>query len=145
MIVFQGSCLNAYPEDDQNLSYSLLKNGAIAALGATRVSWYYPGETNVVNSSSDFGFSYNFAQNIVKHGMFVGDALMDLRARVPVGIWMNFLVFNVYGDPAVGVYTSPDNFFLVSEIPAQKIFAGESFKATILTVMYSTHSLLMIR
>jgi hypothetical protein len=128
-IVFQGSCLNAYPEDDQNLSYSLLKNGAIAALGATRVSWYYPGETNVVNSSSDFGFSYNFAQNIVKHGMFVGDALMDLRARVPVGIWMNFLVFNVYGDPAVGVYTSPDNFFLVSEIPAQKIFAGESFKA----------------
>ena len=106
------------------ISYSLLKNGAMA-LGA-----WFPGTMrkpmlSIPLQISDF---HTICQNMLNR-MFVGDALMDLRARVPVGIWMNFLVFNVYGDPAVGVYTSPDNFFLVSEIPAQKIFAGESFKA----------------
>ncbi len=128
-IVFQGSCDNAFPEHSRNLSYTLLKNGAIAALGSTRASWYAGEQSHFVNTPTDFGMSYAFSENVVKKGMFVGDALGDLRATIDMsGWWMNCIDFNVYGDPAVGVYTSPDNFLLVSDIPDQKIFNGESFK-----------------
>ena len=37
--VFAKACQNAWPEVTNNLCYSLLKNGAIAALAATRTSY----------------------------------------------------------------------------------------------------------
>ena len=38
--VVQVSCTNGYPETSGNLGYCLLKQGAIATLSASRVSWY---------------------------------------------------------------------------------------------------------
>lgn len=42
-IVYHSSCLNGYPEDSNNLGYSLLVKGAIATISASRESYYRAG------------------------------------------------------------------------------------------------------
>ena len=41
---FQCSCSNGTPEASNNLGYSLLKNGCISTVSASRVSWYEGGQ-----------------------------------------------------------------------------------------------------
>ena len=96
---FQVSCHNSYPESG-NLSYALLDNGAVATIGATRVSWYYPGQTNFAGSTSNAGMSYEYATRIVNQGVSCGQALHEVKQVLTPGIWMNFTVFNIYGDPS---------------------------------------------
>ena len=99
---FQCSCLNSYPEASNNLSYSLLKNGAIATVSATRVSWYYIGQTSFAGSSSNSGMTYEYSKRLITNGMTCGEALHDLKqVLIPSSdsIWMNFIDFNVYGNP----------------------------------------------
>jgi hypothetical protein len=51
--------------------------------------------------------SYQFAKYLVSQGKPVGDALNLVKSSMdPYGMWMNWLVFNVYGDPSVGVTSS---------------------------------------
>jgi len=102
-LTFQCSCDNSHPETTNNLSYALLKNGAICTVGATRVSWYYPGQTDFRDSNSNSGMAYGYAYRLVRDDMSSGGALHDLKEDlVPYGsaIWMNYVVFNIYGDPA---------------------------------------------
>lgn len=104
-VTFQVSCLNAYPEQSDNLSYSLLKNGAVATVGATRVSWYYVGQTNFSGSPSNAGLSYEFTRRMVQ-GSSVGKAMVDTRAAVSFSsdsMFMNRLDFNLYGDPEISL------------------------------------------
>lgn len=99
-VVFQGSCLNGKPENSSNLGYSLLRNGAINTISASRVSWYYPGQTNFVNSDSDPGMAYTYALKAAKERQRAGDALFNMKTGCgSVSIWMNHVVFNLYGDP----------------------------------------------
>lgn len=103
---FQCSCLNAYPEVTNNLAYSLLKNGAIATVGATRVSWYYVGQQHFAGSPSNSGMTFEYADRLITGGDTCGESLYDLKQTLyPYGdsIWMNFTVFNVYGDPATAI------------------------------------------
>jgi Peptidase family C25/S-layer homology domain len=102
---FQGSCHNSYPEVTNNLSYSLLKNGCIGTVGATRVSWYYPGETNVIGSTSIYGMTYEYSKRLIENVMDSGHALYEMKQVLNPGIWMNFTVFNIYGDPSTGLFT----------------------------------------
>jgi hypothetical protein len=126
-ITFHGSCTNAHPETEDNLCYSLLKNGAITTIGATRQSWYRRGENYFDNTSTVTSMAYNCALHIIKNGRTVGDALTLVRAGNMNPIWANWLVMNIYGDPSLSVYTSADNIFTAGTIPSQKIFASESF------------------
>jgi len=98
---FQGSCLTAYPEASDNLAYSLLKNGGIGTNGATRVSWYYPGQTDYSNTDSVAGMTYQYAKQIAKLRKRSGDALYDSKLAVYMGIYPNHIVFNLYGDPTI--------------------------------------------
>ena len=98
---FQCSCSNGYPERTDNLGYALLKQGAIAVDSATRVSWYYPGETVFTNTDSNAGMTYNYAVDLVANRMPCGDAHFAMMLEVPKAIWMNHCVFNLYGDPSV--------------------------------------------
>ena len=101
--VFQGSCNNAYPEYSTNLSYSLLKNGAINALGATRVSWYLPGEENYEDTNTVLGISYKYSDNFVNEKQTSGQALFDVKERSVncSELWMNFTGISIYGDPSL--------------------------------------------
>lgn len=99
---FQCSCTNARPETANNLAYSLLQRGAINTVAASRVSWYYPGQTYFAGSCSNAGMAYEYTRRVVVDNMTAGRALADLRqtlAPSQSALWMNFTDFNIYGDP----------------------------------------------
>jgi len=103
--VFQASCFNSYPEKSHNLSYALLRNGAVSSVAATRVSWYYPGETYFKGSNTKPGMAYEYAKRLITDGMKCGDALHDMKETlIPTKtFWMNFTAFCLYGDPELGL------------------------------------------
>ena len=117
---FQCSCLNFHPETTNNLSYTLLTNGAINTVGATRVSWYYRGQTNFIGSSTTSGMAYEYSSRLISQERSSGYALNDLRRQMsPTGaeLWMNYVVFNIYGDPEMGLFTYGRNYRTPCEIP----------------------------
>ena len=109
---FQCSCRNGWPEASNNLGYSLLKNGCIATVSASRDSWYQPGQTSFAGTATNSGMTFEYSQRLIAGEMYAGDALNDLKLDVSPGfeeLWMNYLDFNLYGCPAVGPSTStPD-------------------------------------
>ena len=105
---FQGSCTNSKPDDPGNLSYALLKNGSIGANGATTYSWYYPGQTSYTNTSTIGGMAYQYSKRVVEL-QSCGEALANLKEYLVPGIWENFLVFNLYGDPSVTIFAPFDD------------------------------------
>lgn len=107
---FQASCYNAQPTVSDNLAYELLKNGAIGTIGATTIS-HGPGSPmpSLQNDAGNAGMAYNFALRLIGEGMSAGEALNDLRRDVGVQnrwwYWKNYLTFNLWGDPSVGIYS----------------------------------------
>lgn len=103
--VFQGSCLNGYPEDSENLQYALLKSVAIATVGSTRESWYAMGTWEPKMIPNDFTLGYVYVRNLLE-GMSAGEALYVGKASFYVSdpLWvMNLYNFNLYGDPSLGL------------------------------------------
>lgn len=105
---WQGSCNNSEPEVSQNLAYSILKNGGIATIGATRLSWYWVGESDFRSSSSIGGLGYQYAKRISEK-QSVGQALYNTKEAMSLWL-MNYYVFNLYGDPAVVIMPEPAAF-----------------------------------
>ena len=85
----------------------VLKRGAIATTAATRVSWYYPGQTVYTNTDANTGMCYRYAARLVRDRMACGDAHYQMMIDVPNEIWMNHCVFNLYGDPSVAYAAGP--------------------------------------
>ncbi len=109
---FQASCMNGRPETNDNLGYSLLKSGCISTVSASRVSWYEQGQTSFNGTATNSGMAFEYALRLIADEMYAGDALNDLRLDVSPYhevLWMNYLDFNIYGCPAVGLSnSSPD-------------------------------------
>jgi hypothetical protein len=106
---FQSSCDNSSPEDAHNLTYSLLRNGGLNTVGATRVSWYWVGQSSFANSDSNSGFTFEYARRLIRDRMDSGAALHDLKATLYPScseMWMNYTGFNLYGDPSLGLFTA---------------------------------------
>lgn len=102
---YQCSCLNGYPESASNLQYAILKNGGIATVSATRVSWYSPGQTNFVSSTTNAGMGYEYVKRLVSE-MPASDSLQQMKSSMhpyASSLLMNYYVFNVYGDPSVSI------------------------------------------
>ena len=102
---YQCSCTNGYPEKSSNLQYAILKNGGITTTSATRVSWYYIGQTSFDTSPSNAGMGYEYVKLLVQNKP-TGDALYvmkDSGVSDPYcgELLMNFYDFNLYGDPSV--------------------------------------------
>ena len=105
---YQGSCSNSHPETTNNLGYELLKHGAIATIGATRVSWYYVGQTSFTNTTSIGGIGYQYAKRLVERES-CGQAIYNTKEALSIGILKNYYVMMLYGDPSVVVFgPSPD-------------------------------------
>ena len=113
---FQSSCENAYPEFVDNLAYSLLINGAITTIGATRVSWF---TSDLTTPQTCPGMAANYAKKIIKEGRLSGIALNELRSQTDPGgggFWMNWLVFNLFGCPTLGTGTCTES------MPADSVY-----------------------
>lgn len=104
---YQCSCTNGYPENKSNLQYAILKNGGIATVGATRVSWFNTGvgygefDGNTTNS----GIGYEYVERVVD-GQTAAEALyLAKSSMIPTANTrlMNYYDFNLYGDPALGI------------------------------------------
>ena len=102
------SCTNAYPEYSNNLAYSVLQQGGISTISATRVSWYYVGEAygTFDGSSSNAGLGYEYVKRLAQE-LPGGDALYQAKQSVYPGYYsettMNWYDFNLYGDPSVSL------------------------------------------
>ena len=107
-IAFSCSCTNSYPEETNNLGVSLLRNGAVAFIGATRESIYFPGWKDL-NDGGNMAINYNFLKHLISENKTIGAALYDALIyswdfdETPV--FRNMLVFNIYGDPSLSLIT----------------------------------------
>ena len=99
-IVFCASCDNGCPENPSNLGYSLLKQGAVCTESASRASFYYSGD-DAAFADSIGGMADAFAARVLGSEWTVGQAAYQSRVELPLTIWANHVVFNVYGDPAL--------------------------------------------
>ena len=108
-IVFSCSCLNAYPEQSDNLGKSLLENGAAAFVGSTRASWYTVGWSKP-GDGGNAAIDYYFFYNLVKQNLGCGDSLYHSKViYLNKFFWwggeslQNMYDFCLYGDPSLKV------------------------------------------
>lgn len=104
-VTVQVSCLNSYPENPRNLSYSLLRNGAIASISATRESYYSQGGFTYNDAQTNHGMSAIATKNFLKYDSYtLGMALAASKSSATYntpGFWANLMVISLYGDPAL--------------------------------------------
>ena len=106
--VYQGSCMTGDPDATDNLGYSLMKNGAIGTVAASRNGLYWVGQTNFTNTNSVGGIGYQYAKRIAE-GKALGRAIYESKENL--GFWLqNYYVYNFYGDPSVVVYEDQPDF-----------------------------------
>jgi hypothetical protein len=105
--VFQGSCLNGYPEQADNLGYALLLHGAVATVSASRVAWtsiFTPPEDPNPYTGTIGNLAYAYASRVMSNRA-AGDALFLSKSKVhPDWSWMNKTDFNLYGDPSLRLH-----------------------------------------
>ncbi|MBN1591873.1 MAG: DUF1565 domain-containing protein, partial [Candidatus Coatesbacteria bacterium] len=105
-IVYQISCNNGYPDSKDNLSYTLLKRGAIGAMGASRVSfgstpWPDDGPPGIMGNDNR---GYEVFKQISVYLRPIGEALAIPKSYLLTNgenRWANAFDFNLYGDPQV--------------------------------------------
>jgi len=100
--VFCGACNNGVPSSTNNLAFSMLKNCAIGVVAASQPSFdNYPEEatTKFEEATGNNGMSFEFAYSMIIDSVSSGEALDRARKHGEQGI------FNLYGDPSLGLYT----------------------------------------
>jgi len=105
--VYQGSCLNAYPENNSNLAYKILQRGAITTVAATRESYYDVGQTNFAGGGSIGTLAYRYTRNMVVNRQTCGLALANAKQQDYI-YPPNATRMTLYGDPSIFVLVDPD-------------------------------------
>ena len=106
--VFQGSCMNGDPDATDNLGYSVIKNGGIGTVAASRNGLYWVGQTNFTNTNSVGGIGYQYAKRIAE-GNSLGRAIYGSKEYLI--FWQqNYYVYNFYGDPSIVVMPEVPDF-----------------------------------
>lgn len=102
---FQASCHNATPEIASNLAYSLLRNGGVCTIGATRTSYYAPGqEDHTTGFPTNSALAWEYASRVVANRWTGSRSLQDIRITLTPGqweLWKNMITFNLFGDPSL--------------------------------------------
>lgn len=118
---WQGSCRNAWAENSDTLAWRLLKNGAVATLGATRNSYYWSGQTWYVGNATIGGMGYEYTKQTLQHKP-CGQSLYEMKESLDVSnLIQNFYIFNLYGDPSL---------VIMPEKPALTISPTDAFYVT---------------
>lgn len=127
--VFSTSCHNGSTNTD-NLSMYLLQNGAINMVSATRVEYWAPGQDDFWDEWPSGGsMAYGYTKNLVEDSMPSAVALNRVKADIQTEMlelnsmwWMNWLVYNVYGDPTQGIYSCIDKGSVIKYPPVLSDF-----------------------
>jgi hypothetical protein len=105
---YQCSCTNAYPENSNNLAYSILKAGGIETVSASRVSWFNTGVVygGFDGSTTNSGIGYEYVRRLVVNEYAAGNALYLAKSSMTPEAntrLMNYYDFNLYGDPSLSL------------------------------------------
>jgi len=104
-IVFAVSCGNGYPENPNSITASLLKNGAVAMISGSRVTFYSIGWENP-DWGSNAALGYYFYDCLTGKGQRAGKAIKMASIQY-LDEWAthkdyaNLYGFNYYGDPSI--------------------------------------------
>jgi hypothetical protein len=115
---FQGSCHNAYPENPDNLAYSLLKHGAVATVAGTRMTTFQYGDYTLPGFNPieymNHQMAYYYTKYIIDSGMSAGAAYAEVvkQHKAPNS---NAIEFNLYGDPECYLLSVDPNAFPVAD------------------------------
>lgn len=104
-IVYQGSCLNGYPENSGNLGYTILKNGAVATVASTRNTYYSVAQTWYPSDWCMGGLGYRYLDEICTEEESVGVAWSNARQSNTYGPCRYRQT--LYGDPSISLTFSP--------------------------------------
>ena len=108
--VFQTSCHNGCPDASNNLAYAILKNTAVSTI-ASAVEILYSLNTTYGNGGAGNDFGYIYAKCLVQDSLPAAAAFDKTRSTLLLNSgldWTNCVELNLYGCPAVGVYTCSD-------------------------------------
>jgi len=102
-IVIGCSCETGHPEVTNNLQYSLLRRSAVAAIGASRVSWgtwgdWCPGRYDLM------AYGYYIPKMMLLDKVSLAQANYWVRQTAGDAYdFMNACDFNIYGDPSMKI------------------------------------------
>jgi len=105
--VFLQSCFVGYLEEE-NLGASLLRNGAIGVLCASRTIWYHNNVTEFNQSYESGGLFYRCIEKTVQNNP-IGKAFFQAKNEIedifPKDVnllyYFNLLRVNLFGDPSI--------------------------------------------
>ena len=111
---FQASCNTGWPENPNNLAFSLLKHGAITTIAASRIAWTY--STKFTQDGGIFTSNGSKRQSVQKLALlYLERFLLNNSAGISFSRAIekfsenkhkrNEIVFNLYGDPTLSVTT----------------------------------------
>lgn len=103
-----GSCSNADIASASNLTYSILKNCGVGAIGGT--------DYTMVGDDMTWGKMY--VKYMVADKMTIGETMTTLKAKNSNG-WYNIAPYVIYGDPTLGVYVDGTVSYISSTVPLQ--------------------------
>lgn len=108
--VFQVSCWNGCPEEQDNIGSTLLKNGALCTVSSSRVSWYMVATWADWGIADNAGIGYAYVDRLVNDRESAGVALYEAKCSLDVmneaQLLMNLFDFNLYGDPSLYLRSS---------------------------------------
>lgn len=105
-VVYQGACQNAWPENDANLAYRLLRHGAITTVASTRDSYYNIGQTDFTGQGSIGTLAYRYTRNLVVHRQSCGLALSNAKQQDYI-YPPNATRMTLLGDPSIVLLAEP--------------------------------------
>ena len=114
---FQAACHTGYPENKNNLAYSLLKHGGVALIAGSRMTTYGKGEYTSFDPSKYMyhQMAYFYTKHIITSGMPAGKAYAQVvyDHSQPNA---NAIEFNLYGDPECYLLTTFGNEFPIADV-----------------------------
>ncbi|MBN1517113.1 tandem-95 repeat protein [Candidatus Sumerlaeota bacterium] len=117
-IVYQGSCLNAYPENSSNLAYVILQTGGIVTVAATRESYYNVAQTNFYAEGSIGTLALRYIGYLCNNGESAGLGWANVRQN-GYTYPPNRYRMNLYGDPSISLtFSAPTTPANLTAFPA---------------------------
>lgn len=112
----QASCHNAWPENPDNLAYSLLKHGAIATIAGTRMTTFRYGDYNTFTpvEYANHYIAYYYTLYVMRDNMPAGVAYSEV-VRQHKDPNSNAIEFNLYGDPECLLFSVTPNEFPIAD------------------------------
>lgn len=106
---FNISCNNGRPEDPTNLGFAIMKKVGISQIASAVQIWYSTSQiSNYGTEATGNDYAFSYMDNLINFKKGAGACFTKTRASQNVtseNDWQNHCELNLYGCPAIGLYT----------------------------------------